>query len=87
MCHRDHLNAAAAHEVDETEGITRKHVAACAASVAGPRLRAGSDRLDSLAQFLPEAMRGCAILAAYHSYVNSTSCAAAGWNLTADDAI
>ena len=56
--HGDDLNAIAAHDVYEAEGIAGKHVPSCATSVAGPGLRARKDGVDGLAQLLPEAMSG-----------------------------
>jgi hypothetical protein len=58
MCNGDDLNDIAANDVDETEGIARKHVAACTATVARPCLRTRRSRLDGLTQFLTKAMRG-----------------------------
>jgi hypothetical protein len=56
--HGNDLNAIAAHDAYEAEGIARKHVPPRATSVARPGLRARNDRADGLPQFFTEAVRG-----------------------------
>jgi hypothetical protein len=54
----DDFDEIAANDVDETEGIARKHVPASTSAVAGPRLRTRSDHADGLAQLLTKAVSG-----------------------------
>ncbi len=83
--HGDDLDFVLAHSVHQGEGKSREDISTSAASMAWPCARIvgnGVDRNSSRKPCAAEASR-----AAYQSYADSASCAAAGWNLTAAGAI